>query len=126
MLINSFKFELHYFSRKPMVYITMAAFFAAGLLLGMSEGASFPNIHFNSPYQIAYLVGILSLGTIFSLTLLVGESILREKESGLDQIIFASPVSKNKYLLVRLLALAGIGLLSFAFCLPGLGTGLMN
>jgi hypothetical protein len=73
MFYRLLQFECYYFSRKPLVYLSAAVFFAAGLLLGKSEGAGFPNIHFNSPYQISYLVGILSLGTIFSSTLVVAE-----------------------------------------------------
>ena len=125
MLRELLKFEWHYFSRKPLLYSTVAVFFVLGLMLGLSKSAGFPNIHYNSPYQISYLLGILSLGSIFSLTLLTGESILRERESGLDQIIYATPVPKYSYLLARLLALAGIGLFSFAAALPGLAFGFM-
>ena len=125
MLRELLKFEWHYFSRKPLLYLCVVVFFSVGLLLGRSQGASFPNIHYNSPYQISYLLAILSLGTIFSLTLLVGESILREGESRLDQIIYATPVPKNSYLFARLLALAGIGLFSFSFVLSGLALGFM-
>ena len=118
-----FRFEWYYLSRLPLSYVVSGAFFCLGLLLGISQGFSFPNIHVNSPYQIAYMTGLLSLVSIFTMTLIVAQTILRETETKFDQILFASPVSKHIYLFSRLATLTSFGLLSAAFTIPGMMLG---
>ncbi|NEU07704.1 aminopeptidase [Flavihumibacter sp. R14] len=118
-----FKFEWYYLSRLPISYLITFTFFCLGILLGISTGFSFPNIHANSPYQIAYMTGLLSLVSIFTITLVVAQTILRETETKFDQIIFTSPVSKPAYLFSRLAALISFGLVSSAFIIPGMIVG---
>ena len=123
MLKDLFKFEWYYYTRKPLTYVISAVFFTISLFIGLSHGMSFPNVHINSPYQVTYLLGVLSLGCIFSLTLLAGLSILRETDHRFDQIIYATAVPKWKYLLTKVVGLGGFGILTFLPAVAGLFIG---
>lgn len=117
------KFEWFYHVRKPLFYISLVAFGGLGFALGSTAGITFPNVYKNSPYEISYLLGILSLAAIFSVTFSVAESILRESETKFDALLYATPVSKFTYLSSRLLSLTGMAILSFSMVVPGLYFG---
>jgi ABC-2 type transport system permease protein len=118
-----FKFELQYQRRNPLFYAIPFVFFCLGLLMGAVTGVSFPNIHVNSPYQISYLLGVLSLAGIFAATLVVAQSVLREKETKFDQLIFAAPIHKLYYLGARFISLSGISIFALFLALAGLFVG---
>lgn len=123
MFKNLLRFEWYYHTRKPLFYITVIAFAVIGFLIGNSTGISFPNVYKNSPYQVSYVVGILSLAAIFSITLSVAQSFLRENETRFDAIIYATPVSKFTYLLSRVSSIAFIAITSFSMAVVGLYAG---
>lgn len=123
MLKDLLRFEWYYHTRKPLFYITVIAFAVIGFLVGNSNGISFPNVYKNSPYQVSYLVGILSLAAIFSITLSVAQSFLRESETRFDAIIYATPVSKFTYLLSRVSSIAFIAIVSFSMAVVGMYVG---
>lgn len=123
MLKDLLRFEWYYHTRKPLFYITVIAFAVIGFLAGNSNGISFPNVYKNSPYQVSYLVGILSLAAIFSITLSVAQSFLRESESRFEAIIYATPVSKLAYLFSRVSSIAFIAIVSFSMAVVGMYVG---
>ena len=123
MFRELFSFELSYYVRKPFFWITILAFFVAGFAGGSSTGFTFPNIYKNSSYEIAYLTGILSLLAIFPATLLVASSMLRESDSRFAHIIFATPVNRKMYLLLRLLSIMLFSFLAFIPATAGIFAG---
>ncbi|MDB5226360.1 MAG: family transporter protein [Bacteroidota bacterium] len=105
MLKDLLFFEGRYFLRQPLIYIAIILFFIVGIVAGSTAGITFPNVHKNSPYEISYLAGILSLLGIFSSTIIIAQVILREMETRFDTILFASPVPKYIYLISRVSAI---------------------
>ena len=64
MIKDLLRFEWYYHTRRPLLYVASAAFAVIGFLTGY-QGGFFPNMNINSPYQVSYLTGVLSLGAIF-------------------------------------------------------------
>jgi ABC-2 type transport system permease protein len=116
-------FEWNYQKNKWPLYVITIAFLALGVLVGAVSGISFSNIHVNSPYQVAYLVGILSLAGIFAATIIVAQSVLREKDFRFDVLIFSTPVNKLSYLAARFSALALFTLFALFTAVAGLYIG---
>lgn len=123
MLKDLLRFEWYYHTRKPLFYVTVIAFAVIGFFIGNSNGISFPNVYKNSPYQVSYMVGILSLAAIFSITLSVAQSFLREPETRFDNIIYATPVSKFTYLFSRVSSIAFVAIFSFSMAVVGVYAG---
>lgn len=123
MLNNLLKFEAYYQSRKPLFWISLISFVAIGFLLGSTSGITFPNVLKNSPYEVTYLVGLLSLASIFPITFAVAETILRENETQFDAIIYALPVSKNTYLSGRIISLTVVAFVTLTAAVVGLYLG---
>lgn len=122
MLKNLLRFEWYYHTHRPLFYVTVAAFAMLGFFAGYI-GSIFPNMHINSPYQVSYLTGILSLAAIFSITLSVAQTILREAETKFDAIVYATPVCKGSYLFSRVSGIAAIAIISFAMASAGMLAG---
>lgn len=115
-------FEWYYHTKNILFYVTFLVFLLLGFFAASGNNVM-PGIDRNSPYMITYLVGILSLGTIFSMTLLVAQTLLRDSENKMDVIIYATPVSKRNYLGSQFLSVFGIGVLSFAMVIIGMMIG---
>lgn len=122
MLKDLLRFEWYYHTHRPLFYVTVTAFAIIGFLAGY-QGSIFPNVHVNSPYQVSYITGILSLAAIFSITLSVAQTILREAETKFDTIIYTTPVSKRTYLFSRVSAVTLIAIISFSMASVGLFAG---
>lgn len=99
------------------------AFFGFGLFTAMMANFPFPETFRNSPYVITYVTGIMSLMCIFSVTLLAAQSLLRERDSQFDLILYATPVKKIHYLSSRFIIIFIVATLSFALFVAGLLTG---
>ena len=123
MIKKLLKFEWYYHTRKPLFYISLIAFFVIGILTGSMNGIAFPNVNINSPFEIAYLVGILSLASIFSVTFSIAQSILRDQETKFDVIIFATPVTKVNYLGSRFTGIFFTTVLTLVVAVVGLYIG---
>jgi ABC-2 type transport system permease protein len=108
--------------RKIIHYIILIVFFCIGFMLGAGNIA-FPNIWVNSPYQLTYLSGILSLGFIFSITFIVAQSLLREQDSGFDALLHSTPVRKLQYCSARILPIALIGIITLFLATAGIFLG---
>lgn len=122
MLKDLLKFEWYYHKTRPLFYIICILFLGIGYFLG-SSGIVFPNVHINSPYQVTYITGLLSLAAIFSITLSIAQSILREKETRFDMLVYASAVPRTAYLLSRFSSLLLIAVISLIMGIVGLYIG---
>lgn len=67
---------------------------------------------YNSPYQIAFITGFLSLTSLFFATILTAQHALREFDYNFQYIYFALPISKKQFLANRFTYLL---ILTFAF-----------
>lgn len=89
-------FGLFFFVAFMISLLIAGAFFGAGMSLGGSN-----KIALNSPYSLHLLImqfayfGMLVVGPLF------GQSIHKDFESNFHQILFATPIKKSTYFLVR-------------------------
>ncbi len=117
------QFEWHYHTRSLLFYASFLVYLLFGFLLSTMGNASFPGIYKNSPFMITYFIGLFSMNTVFSTTVFVAQSFLRESETKFDSIIYATPVSKWNYLGSRFLMAFLISAFSFAMFALGLMSG---
>lgn len=122
MFRKMLEFEWHYHTRNVLFYATFLVLFLLGFV-ATRGGFSFANTYHNSPYIIGYLTGMMSLVLIFSMTVMVAQTQLKDSESKLDAIIYATPVSKFNYLFSRFLSVFVISGLSYAMLMLGVMIG---
>ncbi|MFC7772285.1 M1 family aminopeptidase [Flavobacterium sp. GCM10027622] len=122
MFRKMLQFEWHCHTRNVLFYATFLVLFLLGFVT--TRGSfSFANTNHNSPYIIGYLTGMMSLVLIFSMTIMVAQTQLKDSESKLDAIIYATPVSKFNYLFSRFLSVFIISGLSYAMLMLGVMIG---
>ncbi|MES2810871.1 MAG: M1 family aminopeptidase [Bacteroidota bacterium] len=122
MLKKLLQFEWHFHTRSALFYATFLVLFLLGFMT--TRGSfSFANTYHNAPYIINNIIGLMSLVLIFSMTLLVAQTQLKDSETKLDAIIYATPVSKLNYLSAQFLSVFAIGFLSFLMLVLGLIAG---
>ncbi len=116
-------FEGRLFKKSWSFYVMLLAFFALGLLTAKAANFPFPDVHRNSPYIISYIIALFSQISIFSVTILAAQVLLREKDANFQQVLYTTPVKKNELLVSRFLIIAGIAILLFLFLVIGLMVG---
>jgi ABC-type transport system involved in multi-copper enzyme maturation permease subunit len=112
-----FRFDLRYQLRQPMLWlVTVAlaamAFASAGstsFRIGAGPGG-IGNVHLNAPSVIANQLGVLSMISMLLVTVFIAGAVLRDSETGIADLLYATPLRKLDYLLGRFLA-------GFAVCL---------
>ena len=118
-MTHLFLFEWKFYFRTPLFYIMLTGFFILGYFTGTSAGISFPNITFNSPYAINFILGLFSLAALFPIVITSAQTILREKENGFDQILYATPLEAKKYLISRFCLVFGMAVVTICLFLIG-------
>jgi ABC-type transport system involved in multi-copper enzyme maturation permease subunit len=116
MWTEFFRFDLRYQLRQPLLWlITLAlaamAFAAAGnpsVQIGGAGAAG--NVHLNAPSVIASQLGVLSMLSMLLVTVFIAGAVLRDSETGIADLLYATPLRKADYLTGRFLA-------GFAACL---------
>ncbi|PTS94445.1 aminopeptidase [Pedobacter sp. HMWF019] len=114
------KFELGTYFKKPGIYIAFILLFSAGFFIGLKLSFSPGNdIYRNSPYSIANMIGLLSLTTIFPTTILAAQMLFKEQDAGFSLILYATGITKAKYLFSRFGALFILSLTCFIVLIIG-------
>lgn len=113
MLRHLILFEWKFYSRKISFYVMLLSFFGFGILIGTSAGIAFPNIKYNSPYAINFILGLFSLVSLFPIVIMASQSLLREKDNHFEQILYATPISSRNYFISRFLLVFGVAVLTF-------------
>ena len=125
MLLRVAAFEWRYATRR----ITFAAAAAGLALLGFvlaSTGFGAQDIPVNSPYAIAYSIAFLSLTAVFALTVIVAPSLLRDAEHQMEEIVYATAVTKTGYLIGRLAGSCAVAGTAFLFGVVGMIAGALR
>jgi hypothetical protein len=112
-----FRFDLRYQLRQPMLWLVTIvlaamAFASAGstsFRIGAGPGG-IGNVHLNAPVVIANQLGVLSMISMLLVTVFIAGAVLRDSETGIADLLYATPLRKLDYLLGRFLA-------GFAVCL---------
>lgn len=100
MLTDVIRFEWRYHTRQ--VSFIAAALFFAGFGFALSAtGFGPPNVHINSPYDIAQSLGMVSLAAVFAIAIFCANSVVRDREHHFEEIVFSTSVEKFPYLFGR-------------------------
>ena len=116
-------FEGRLFKKSRSFYVMLLVFFALGALTASAANFPFPGVHRNSPYIISYIIALFSQISIFSVTILAAQVLLREQDANFQQVLYSTPVKKNELLVSRFLIITGIAALLFFFLVIGLMAG---
>ncbi|CAM4259024.1 ABC transporter permease/M1 family aminopeptidase [Flavobacterium terrigena] len=119
MLRHLILFEWKFYSRKISFYVMLFSFFGFGILIGTSAGISFPNIKYNSPYAINFIIGLFSLASLFPIVIMSAQSLLRESDNHFEQILYATPITIKNYFISRFLIVFGVAILTFVLFFIG-------
>jgi ABC-2 type transport system permease protein len=123
-MLNLLKFELGAYFKKPGIYIVFILLLAAGFFIGLKMSFSAGNdIYRNAPYSIANMVGLLSITGIFFTTMFASQMLLKERDARFDVILYATPITKVKYLFSRFGALFGLTTICFTLLITGYMAG---
>jgi ABC-2 type transport system permease protein len=116
-------FEWYCHTRSIIFYAVFFIFFALGFFVASIGNFSFPGMHRNSPYMITDIIGLLSLAAIFTTTLMISQTFLRENDSRMDPLIYSTAVAKWQYLGSRLLGAYIVNALLFSATMFGMVFG---
>ena len=121
-----FRFDLRYQLRQPLLWLTAIALSAMAFLSASNDsfriGGGIGNVHMNAPVVIANQLSILSIIAMFLVTVFIAGAVLRDKEVGIADMLFATPMRKLEYMFGRFFAgfvacLAIFGLITVAMML---------
>ncbi|MES2176916.1 MAG: M1 family aminopeptidase [Gemmatimonadota bacterium] len=119
MLRDVIRFEWRYHTRQIAFPVAVLFFLGMGYLLpAIGYGPTGANL--NSPFVVMQSVGLLSLLMIFVLTVFCTNAVSRDAESGMQEIVFATPVGKLRYLTARFAGALLASLATFSACIVGL------
>lgn len=119
------RFEIRYQTRNWLFLGLVLGFAAFGFALS-AMSYRVPNIAPNSPYVIANIMSLLSLGGIFAASLLSANALLRDKESQMESFIFSTSVKKWPLLLSRLSGICVAVILAYMALFLGMALALIN
>jgi ABC-type transport system involved in multi-copper enzyme maturation permease subunit len=123
MLRHLILFEWKFYGRKISFYAMLLSFLGFGILVGTSAGIAFPNITYNSPYAINFILGLFSLASLFPIVILASQSLLREKDNHFEQILYTTPITIRNYFVSRFLLVFGVAVFTFLLFLMGYMVG---
>ena len=119
MLAEILRFELHHQLRQPIFLLAGAFFFLTAFLAVTTDavviGGSMGNVDRNAPFVILRLLLVMSIIGIYATTAFLANAVLRDQESGTQELFFSTPIRKRDYLLGRF---AGAFLVALAVFAP--------
>ncbi|MGB0514547.1 MAG: hypothetical protein ACPGJE_06880, partial [Wenzhouxiangellaceae bacterium] len=110
-----FEFSLHW--RQPTTITAALLLFLLGLLFARLNASS--DLNPAASWLIAYSLAILSLGSVLVAAVLAGPALLRDRDSRMAPIVFATGISRFDYLLNRFGGMLGVAVT--IYLLAGLG-----
>ncbi|HEX8558150.1 MAG TPA: M1 family aminopeptidase [Pyrinomonadaceae bacterium] len=119
MLRELIRFEWRYHTRQLAFPVGALFFLGMGYVLpvlGYGPGGA----NLNSPFVVMQSVGLLSLLTIFVLTVFCANAVSRDAEHGMNEIVYATSVGKLRYLTARFAGALAAAAAAFCFAVVGL------
>ncbi|WP_290974623.1 M1 family aminopeptidase [Flavobacterium sp.] len=123
MFSKLIQFEWHNNTRNWTFYATYIIYLILGFLVSAFANFSFSGAYKNSPFTLTYAIGLLSLITIFSITLQVAQHFFKEYETKFDAILFSTPISKFHFLGSKFITAFVIAVSSFGMFIIGMIIG---
>ena len=100
-----FRFDLRYQLRQPLLWLTACALSVMAFMSASNDsfriGGAIGNVHMNAPIVIANQLSILSIIAMFLVTVFIAGAVLRDKDVGIADMLFATPMRKAEYLFGR-------------------------
>lgn len=119
MLRDVIRFEWRYHTRQIAFPVAVVFFLGIGFALpAIGYGPTGANL--NSPFVVMQSVGLLSLLMIFGLTVLCANAVSRDAETGMREIVFATPIGKLRYLAARFAGAFAASVTIFSATIVGL------
>ena len=108
-------FELRYQLRQPSTGVAAAVFLLLGVALSRFTLAG-RGVHVDAPAALALDLGLLSLAGVFVVTVLAARTVLRDRETGMDELVESTPFPGRRRFLHLLAgtALAALAVLAAA------------
>ena len=119
MLREVIRFEWRYHTRQIAFPVGVLFFLGMGFILPVL-GYGPPGTHLNSPFVVMQSVGLLSLLTIFVLTVFCANAVSRDAEHGMKEIVYATSVGKLRYLTARFVGALAAAVTVFSSTIVGL------
>ena len=119
MLRDVIRFEWRYHTRQIAFPVGVLFFLGMGFALPAS-GYGPTGTNLNSPFVVMQSVGLLSLLMIFVLAVFCANAVSRDAESGMREIVFATPIGKLRYLAARFAGALFASLAIFSVTIVGL------
>ncbi|HEY1195340.1 aminopeptidase, partial [Flavobacterium sp.] len=123
MLSKLIQFEWHNNTRNWTFYASYIIYLILGFFVSAFANFSFSGAYKNSPFVLTYAIGLISLMTIFSITLQVAQQFLKEYETKFDAIVFSTPISKFHFLGSKFITAFVIAVSSFGMFIIGMIVG---
>lgn len=106
-------------------YIGLTALLGLGLFTGFQFNISLSDgVALNSPYNIGYILGLLSLLIILIATISAFSLLFKEKDANFDLIVFTAPIRQKQFAFSRFLSFYILTVLGFLITVTGFVTGL--
>ena len=122
MLNGILTFEWRYHTRR-LTFPAAAAFFILMGFMLTARGMNAPEVYANAPYALANAIGFLSLTCVFPITLFCAQSVLRDHEHRMAEMVYTTAVGKSSYLFGRFGGAFLATATTLAFALVGMGMG---
>ncbi|MBU8871795.1 MAG: hypothetical protein KOO60_13090 [Gemmatimonadales bacterium] len=119
-----FSFELKYRLRQPAFYVFSALFFFLTFTATSTDsvqiGGGIGNVARNAPYIIAKTVNGMGLFSIILITIFMSTVVSRDKDLGVREILYSTPLKKFPLLMGRFTATTLLAVFSASFSALGL------
>jgi len=129
MLREVLRFELRQQLKSPLFWVIALAFAALAFAAAGSDhirvGGGIGNIHRNAPFVVAQMLLIFTVIGMFLVAVFVAGAALRDFDTGMAEMIFATPVSRRAYLGGRFVAGYLASVVVIVFVAVGLYLGVL-
>lgn len=116
-------FEWLPFKKKWSFYAMLFGFLLLGIVV--TSNANFPmrEVYKNAPFTINLIVALFCQVNILSVTILAAQVLLRERDANFQEILYATPINKNAWMISRVMIIFLLSSLLFLFLVIGFGLG---
>ena len=125
--LEIFRFELRQQLKAPLFWIVALAFGAIAFALASSDavilGGASGNVLRNAPLVIVRLLTVLTVLSIFLVTIFVAAAALRDFDQRTSELLFATPMGRGSYLGGRFAAGYAASLAIMLACARGIALG---
>ncbi|MDX1455102.1 MAG: M1 family aminopeptidase [Gammaproteobacteria bacterium] len=129
MFLSVYLFELRFQMRQPTFWVTAAIFFLLAFMgtanSDVQIGGSTSNLDINATFVIFQTMLVLSVFGMFVATAFCGNAVLRDKEVGIDGLLFSTRLNKFDYVFGRFFGAFTMVMLVMAVCMSGIFFGAM-